>query len=124
MDLPPKAHVIDCRWIFRIKYSSDGNINRRKTILVAKGYSQIPNLDYTETFSPVVKLSSIRLLLSYAAIENLEIYQMDVQTSFLNRVIKEDIYMQQPEGYEIQGKENLLCKLHRALYGLKQSPRA
>ncbi len=96
---------------------------KSKNTREAKGYSQTYGIDYVETFSPVVKFSSIRALLAYAVQNNMQIHQMDVVTTFLNRELNEDIYMEQPEGYTLKGKEHLVCKLRKSLYGLKQSPR-
>jgi ATP-binding cassette subfamily B (MDR/TAP) protein 1 len=80
-------------------------------------------IDYSEIFSPVVKLTTIRVVLGIVAAENLHLEQLDVKTAFLHGELEEDIYMQQPEGFAIQGKENQICKLKKSLYGLKQAPR-
>ena len=120
---PVGCKPIGCRWLFKVKHTSTGEIEKFKGRLVAKGYSQTYGIDYVETFSPVVKFSSIRALLAYAVENNMEIHQMDVVTAFLNGELDEDIYMDQPEGYTLKGKEHLVCKLRKSLYGLKQSPR-
>ena len=91
--------------------------------MVAKGYSEIPGIDFNDVFSPVVKHSSIRALLSIVAMRDYELDQLDVKTAFLHGELEEDIYMDQPEGFVIPGKEHLVCKLKKSLYGLKQSPR-
>jgi hypothetical protein len=91
--------------------------------LVAKGYSQREDIDFNEVFSLVVKHSSIRVLLSMAALFDLELEQLDVKTTFLHGELEEQIYMHQPEGFKIQGKEDQVCLLKKSLYGLKQSPR-
>ncbi|XP_057518411.1 uncharacterized protein LOC130799325 [Amaranthus tricolor] len=91
--------------------------------VVAKGYSQIEGVDFHEVFSPVVKHSSIRALLALVAMEDLELHQLDVKTAFLHGELEEEIFMKQPEGFEVAGKENHVCRLKRSLYGLKQSPR-
>ena len=100
-----------------------GEVERFKGHLVAKGYSQRYGIDYDETFPPVVRLSSLRTLLAYAVQKKMLIHQMDVVTAFLNGELGEEIYMQQPEGYVEPGSEDMLCKLKKSLYGIKQSPR-
>ena len=106
-----------------MKYGSNGKVERFKARLVAKGYVQQYGIDYEETFSPVVRFSSIRLLLAYAVQNEILVHQMDVVTAFLNGKLEEEIYMEQPYGYILSGKEHLVCKLQKSLYGLKQSPR-
>ena len=119
---PHGRNTIGCKWIFKVKYTCDGKVERFKGCLVAKGYSQQYGIDYDETFSPVVRFSSIRALLAYAIQNGMLIHQKDVVTAFLNGKLDEEIYMQQPEGYIEPGKEHLVCKLKKSLYGLKQSP--
>ena len=122
-ELPHGRNAIRCKWIFNVKYTCDGKVESFKGCLVAKGYSQQYGIDYDETFSPVVRFSSIRALLTYAVQNDMLIHQMDVVTAFLNGKLDEEIYMQQPEGYIEPGKVHLVCKLKKSLYGLKQSPR-
>ena len=122
-ELPKGKTAIGCKWVFKIKHDKDGVIERFKGRLVAKGYSQKYGIDYQETFSPVVHYSSIRTLLAFAVQHGIIIHQMDVTTAFLNGELTEDVYMEQPEGYVIAGKENLVCKLRKSIYGLKQSSR-
>ena len=114
---------VGCKWVFKKKVGSDGSVEKYKAQLVAQGYSQVEGIDYGEIFSPVAKLTSIRLLLSLAAAYNFEVEQMDVKTTFLHGDLKEEIYMSQLEQFVEKGKENLVCKLKKSLYGLKQSPR-
>ncbi len=109
--------------MFRVKHGSDGRVERFKGRLVAKGYAQKYGINYDETFSPVVRFSSIRALLALAVQNDMLIHQMDVVTAFLNGNLDEEIYMQQPDGYIKPGEEHLVCKLKKSLYGLKQSPR-
>jgi hypothetical protein len=90
---------------------------------VAKGYSQVSGIDFGDIFSPVAKVTSIRLLLSVATAFDFEVEQMDVKTTFLHGDLEEEIYMKQPEGFAVKGKKELVCKLKKSLYGLKQSPR-
>jgi hypothetical protein len=91
---------------------------------VAKGYSQVEGVDFNETFAPVAKFTTIRCILAIGAAMDLDIHQMDVKTAFLNGELEEDIYMDQPQGFVQDGKEDVVCKLKKSLYGLKQSPRA
>ena len=123
VNLPSGQKPVGCKWIFKTKCTSEGKVERHKARLVAKGYTQKPGEDYDETFSPVVRYSSIRALLAFAVQNNMMIHQMDVVTAFLNGSLSEEIYMEQPPGYIKEGEENLVCKLKRSLYGLKQSSR-
>ncbi|KAE8297894.1 Copia protein Gag-int-pol protein Copia VLP protein Copia protease [Larimichthys crocea] len=123
VELPKDRKPIGQRWVFKVKHHSDGEVERYKCRLVAKGYSQNYGVDYDETFSPVVRFSSIRTLLSFAVQNNLHVHQMDVVTAFLNGHLEEEIYMEQPDGYIKPGQEHLVCKLKKSIYGLKQSPR-
>ncbi|KFM72654.1 Retrovirus-related Pol polyprotein from transposon TNT 1-94, partial [Stegodyphus mimosarum] len=118
---PQGAKVIPFRWLFRKKKDEIGNRVKFKARLVTKGYLQIPGVDFQDTFSAVIKLKSIRLLLAVAAEKNLEVHQMDVTAAYLNGILKEDIYMAQPEGCIEKGKEHLVCHLKKSIYGLRQS---
>ena len=122
VDLPTGRKLIDCKWIFKVKKGSDGSVQRYKARLVAKGFAQKYGVDYDETFAPVVRYSSIQTLLAFAIQNDMLIHQMDAVTAFLNGTL-EEIYMKQPPGYVQKGKEHLVCKLNKSLYGLKQSPR-
>lgn len=123
VEAPPNTKIIKSRWVFKVKHESDGSIDRFKARLVAKGYSQVQGVDYNETFSPVVRFTTVRALLALGVQEKKLIHQMDVTTAFLNGKLEEDVYMYQPEGYSEPGKEDLVCKLNKSIYGLKQSPR-
>ncbi|UYV68405.1 hypothetical protein LAZ67_5004222 [Cordylochernes scorpioides] len=119
---PPKGqNVIGSKWVFRRKYSSDGSLERYKARLVAKGYSQKYGIDYEETFAPVVRHSTIRTVLALAVEYDLLVHQMDVQSAFLNGDVKEEIYMTQPENFESKKYPRRVCKLKKAIYGLKQA---
>ena len=115
---------IGCKWIFKRKTDADGNITIHKARLVAKGFTQVPGVDYDETFSPVAMLRSVRILLAIAAYFDYEIWQMDVKTAFLNGNLKEDVYMIQPEGFVVHKDSGKVCKLQKAIYGLKQASRS
>lgn len=120
-ELPPGRKAIKCKWVYKVKYNTSGNIERYKARLVAKGYSQKYGIDYNETFSPVVRLDSIRLMLALVAKMDMDMIHFDVKTAFLHGKLEEDIYMQQPEGYE---KGSGVCWLKKSIYGLKQASRA
>lgn len=122
--LPPNAPIIGSKWIFRIKRNSDGSIARYKARLVAQGFQQTEGIDYTETFSPVVKQQTIRLVLSLAVSHGWSVKQLDVSNAFLHGTIQEQVYLKQPQGYVNSQFPHHVCKLHKALYGLKQAPRA
>ena len=121
-DLPKEKNALHNKWVYRIKEEPNGS-KRYKARLVVKGFQQKEGVDYTEIFSPVVKMVTIRTVLGLVAQEDLHLQQMDVKTAFLHGDLDEEIYMKQPEGFEIKGKESLVCKLKRSLYGLKQAPR-
>ena len=118
----PKDGKVDCKWIFKCKLGDNGLVEWYKARLVAQGYSQRPGVDCEDTFSPVVRFESVRAVIALSVKYNLKLYQMDVTTAFLNGELKEVVYMKQPEGYVKKGKERLVCKLKRSVYGLKQSP--
>ena len=122
MELPKGRKALAKKWVYRLKHEENSTEPRYKARLVVKGYVQKEGIDFNEIFSPVVKLPSIRAVLGLVAAMNLELQQLDVTTAFLHGDLDEEIYMQQPEGYEIQGKENLVCRLKKSLYGLKQAP--
>ncbi|KAG5549866.1 hypothetical protein RHGRI_014986 [Rhododendron griersonianum] len=119
--LPKGKKALKNKWVYRLKH--DGENLRYKARLVVKGFGQKKGIDFDEIFSPVVKMSSIRVVLGMAASLNLEVEQLDVKTAFLHGDLEEEIYMEQPEGFKEKGKENLVCKLKKSLYGLKQAPR-
>ena len=122
MELPKGKKALHCKWVYRIKGEDDGS-KRYKARLVVKGFEQRYGIDYTDVFTPVVKLTTIRLVLSMVVAENLLLHQMDVNTTFLHGDLEDELYMTQPEGFVVKGKENLVCKLKKSLYGLKQAPK-
>lgn len=121
--LPPNRRAIGCKWVYRVKHNADGSLNKYKARLVAKGYNQLAGTDYGETYAPVIKPTTIRILLSLAISYKWTIEQIDVKNAFINGHLEEDIYMMQPPGY-VSTDKSQVCKLHRSLYGLKQAPRA
>ncbi|WJX12869.1 hypothetical protein P8452_03321 [Trifolium repens] len=121
---PPSHQVIGTRWVFRNKLDENGVIIRNKARLVAQGYNQEEGIDYEETYAPVARLEAIRLLLAYACNMNFKLYQMDVKSAFLNGYINEEVYVKQPPGFEDNEHPDYVFKLKRALYDLKQAPRA
>ncbi|KAK9100155.1 hypothetical protein Scep_023585 [Stephania cephalantha] len=123
VELPKGAKAIGCKWIFKTKKDSLGNIEIYKAGLVAKGFTQKEGIDYKETFSPVSKKDSLRIILALVAHFDFELQQMDVKTAFLNGQLEEEVYMKQPEGFSSIGNENLVCKLKKSIYGLKQASR-
>ncbi|KAD7117504.1 hypothetical protein E3N88_04772 [Mikania micrantha] len=122
--LPPGKNVVGVRWTFKTKVGPNGEILRFKARLVAKGYSQVEGIDYTETFAPVARFETIRVVTATAGHRGWELHQLDVKTAFLNGDLSEEIYVQQPEGFIINGSEDKVYRLRKALYGLKQAPRA
>ena len=121
--LPNGVKAIGCKWVFKTKKNSLGNIERYKARLVAKGFTQKEGIDYTETFSPVSKKDSFRVIMALVAHFDMELHQMDVKTAFLNGDLEEEVYMKQPEGFSSSNGENLVCKLKKSIYGLKQASR-
>ena len=121
VDLPPGSKPLGYKWIFKKKMKADESIDKYKVKLVIKGYKQKEGLDYFDTYSPVTRISSIRMLIAIATIHNLEIHQMDVKTAFLNSDLDEEIYMEQPEVFIVPSQEKKVCRLVKSLYGLKQA---
>jgi hypothetical protein len=120
----PNQNIVGTKWVFRNKQDEHGVVTRNKARLVAKGYSQVEGLDFGETYAPVARLESIRILLAYATYHSFKLYQMDVKSAFLNGPIKEEVYVEQPPGFEDSEYPNHVYRLSKALYGLKQAPRA
>jgi hypothetical protein len=123
--LPIGRKAIGSKWVFKLKQNSDGSIARFKARLVAKGYTQKEGIDFNETYAPVAKITTIRSMLALAAMRGYNVNQMDISTAYLHADVKEDLYMEQPEGYQLTGSngEKLVCKLNKSIYGLKQAGR-
>ena len=121
VELPKGCKRVGCKWVFKTKRDSKGNIERHKARLVAKGFTQIDGVHYKETFSPVSKKDSFRIIMALVAHYDLELHQMDVKNAFLNENLEEEVYMDQPEGFAIKEKEHMVCKLKKSIHGLKQA---
>ncbi|KAL0437633.1 UNVERIFIED_CONTAM: Retrovirus-related Pol polyprotein from transposon TNT 1-94 [Sesamum radiatum] len=121
--ISPGSTPLGCKWILKRKYKADGSIDKYKARLVAKGFKQKEGFDFFDTYSPVTRITSIRVLIAIAALYDLEIHQMNVKTAFLNGELDEEIYMEQPEGFVVPGQEKKVCRLVKSLYGLKQAPK-
>nr|GFA35114.1 retrovirus-related Pol polyprotein from transposon TNT 1-94 [Tanacetum cinerariifolium] len=122
--LPQGKKPVGCRWIFTVKYKPDGIVERYKARLVTKGHTQTYGIDYSETFSPVAKMDTIRVLLSVASNQGWSLHQFDVKNAFLYEELKEEVYMEASPGFSEHFKPEEVCRLKKSLYGLKQSPRA
>ena len=123
VERPKDKTVIPARWVYKIKTKANGSLEKYKARFVAKGFKQIEGIDYSETFAPTSKPETFRLILSLAAKENLTLRQMDVKSAYLHSKIKEEIYIEQPMGFEKLDKsgEKLVCKLIKTIYGLNQA---
>uniref|UniRef100_A0A2N9GHZ2 Integrase catalytic domain-containing protein n=1 Tax=Fagus sylvatica TaxID=28930 RepID=A0A2N9GHZ2_FAGSY len=122
--MPANKNVVGCKWVYKLKHNSDGTIARYKARLVAKGFHQQYGIDFAETFSPVIKPPTVRLILSLAVSLKWPLRQLDVKNAFLHGTLKEEVYMTQPQGYVDSAHPNYVCRLHKSIYGLKQAPRA
>jgi hypothetical protein len=121
---PEGKSVVTSRWLYKTKYAIDGSIEKHKARFVARGFSQVEGVDYDETFALVARYTSIRSIISIAAKMGWRIHQMDVKTAFLNGFIEEEVYIEQPQGFEVSEREFHVYFLRKALYGMKQAPRA
>jgi len=122
--LPKDKKAIGCKWVYKVKHNPDGSMSRYKARLVAKGYAQTYGIDYEETYSPVAKMTIVRTIIAMAVAKGWSLHQMDVKNVFLHGDLQEEVYMEQPLGYVDQTHPNLVCRLKKTLYSLKQAPRA
>jgi transposase InsO family protein len=121
---PKEKSVVTSKWVYKIKHAADGSMDKYKARFVARGLSQKKEEDYDETFAPVARYTSIRAIISLVASMGWNLHHMDVKTAFLNGAIEEEVYIEQPQGFEVHSRDTHVCKLKKALYGLKQAPRA
>jgi hypothetical protein len=121
---PKNKNVIGTKWVYKNKMNENGQVIKNKARLVCKGYAQVEGVDYEETFAPVARLEAIRMFLSFSSYRKYKVYQMDVKSTFLNGNLEEEVYIEQPKGFQLNNKGDYVCKLKKALYGLKQAPRA
>ncbi|WZZ85883.1 hypothetical protein YC2023_114462 [Brassica napus] len=124
VDKPTGVKIIGLKWVFKVKRNADGSINKFKARLVSKGYVQEHGIDFDEVFAPVARLETIRLLIGLSAANKWEIHHLDVKTAFLHGELNEEVYVSHPKGFEKKGEEHKVFKLSKALYGLRQAPRA
>jgi hypothetical protein len=121
---PKNKNVIGTKWVHKNKMNENGKVIRNKAKLVCKGYAQAEGVDYEETFAPMAILEAIRMFLAFSSYRKFKVYQMDVKSTFLNGNLEEEVYIEKPEGFQLNKKGDYLCKLKKLLYGLKQTPRA
>jgi hypothetical protein len=119
--IPEGVITVDYKWVYKTKYDSRENIKRFKARLVAKGFTQRECIDYNEAFSPVLCKDLFRIIMALVTHYDLELYQIDVKTAFLNGDLKKNIYMAQPKGFVVEEKERMGCRLKKSIYGLKEA---
>ena len=120
-DVVPRSErksVVTSKWIYKIKHAADGSIEKYKARFVARGFSQKEGIDSEETFTPVARYTSIRAIMALAAKLGWKLHQMDVKTTFLNGVVEEEVYVEQPLGFETHDRQSHVCKWKKAVYWL------
>jgi len=123
VELPKSCKIVSCKWVFKTKHDSHGNLECYKAILVANGFTQKDGIDYKDTFSPISRKDSFRIIMTLVAHYDLKLNQMNVKIAFLNGDLEENVYMDQPMGFSVEGKEHMVCKLNKSIYNLKQASR-
>ena len=121
---PGDKAVVTLKWLYKIKHGSDGSAEKFKAIFFARGFSQKEGIDYDDIFAPIARYIPIRSIIALAATQGWNLHQMDVKTAFLHGAIKEEVYVEQPLGFEVQDRDTHVCRLKKVLYRLKQAPRA
>lgn len=122
VDKPKGREIVGVKWICKTKFNQDGSLQKHKARFVAKGFTQKPDIDFFETFAPVPRLETIRILIALATQKRWQIFQLDVKSAFFDGKLNEEIYVQQPQGFLVKGGEDKVYKLKNDLYGLKQPP--
>jgi hypothetical protein len=121
---PKDKNVIGTKWVFKNKLNEDGWVTRNKAMLVCKGYAQVGGIYFEENFALVARMEVIKMFLAYACSRRIKIYQMDMKSTFLNGDLEEEFYIEQIDGFLLTKREDYVCRLKKAMYGLKQTPRA
>ena len=121
---PEGKYVDTSKWLYKIKHAADGSIEKFNAGFVARGFSQVERVDYDETFAPMARFSSIKAVISVVAEMGWRIHQMDLKTAFLNGLLQEEVYLEQPQGFEVYKRDSHVYRLKKALYGFKQAPQA
>jgi hypothetical protein len=121
---PKEKSVVTSKWVYKIKHAVDGSMDKYKARFIARGFSKKEGEDYDETFAPVTRYTSIRAIMSLVVSMGWSLHQMDVKTTFLNGAIEEEVYIEQPQGFEVHSRDTHVCRIKKAQYGLKQAPRA
>jgi hypothetical protein len=121
---PKNKDVVSYRWLFKIKHAADGSIEKYKERFVARGFSQKEGIGYEDTFTPMARYTLIRTIIALVAKMKRKLHQIDAKTTFLNGVIEEEVYIEKPQGFEVEDRRSHVYRLKKALYGLKQAPRA
>jgi hypothetical protein len=124
VDVPEDKYVISVKWIYKTKQDVEGNVQKHKERLVARSFTKQPRIDFNKTFAPVARMDTVRTVLAISVQNRWPVYQMDVKSTFFNEHLEEEVYVEQPQGYEVPRQEDKVYRLKKEVYGLKQAPRA